>query len=283
MIKALIAITHPMAEMSSADWLKILEPIAYRVRTRVNRVLQGSDADTVVGHNPSGDLTRKVDIEAEKIILEGLERLQIPLYYIGEELSSTIGSNPSIFVIADCVDGSLNAITGIPFFCTSIAVSNTSKVNGVFAGLVMDLCRGDVFTAVKNRGAFLNGESIQVSDTSSISDSILRISLSHVESVFAERLVNLLSKARHDRHLGSAALELCYLATGFYQGFIDVRKRLRPTDLAAADLIIREAGGIVSSPDGSILDYVLDSKTHLSIVASCNERLHKEILATLNA
>jgi len=284
MIKALIVtIAYSMNKMSSEDWLKTLKPIACRVRTRVNQVLLSSDADTVIGRNLSGDLTRKVDIEAERIILEGLRELQIPLYYIGEEIQLTIGNNPDIFVVSDCVDGSLNAIRGIPFYCTSIAISNTPKMSGVFTGLVMDLLRGDVFTAVKNGGAFLNGKPIQVSDITSLSDSVLRISFSHIESIVGERLVALLSRARHDRHLGSAALELCYLAAGFYQSFVDVRKRLRPTDLAAAHLIIKEAGGIVSSPDGNILDYILDSKTHLSIMASCSERLHQEILVALNA
>lgn len=284
MIKALIAFTvYPMNKMSSVDWLKILKPIACRVKTRVNQVLRGSDADMIIGRNPSGGLTRKVDIEAERVILEELKELQIPLYYIGEELQSTIGSDPDVFVVADCVDGSLNAIRGIPFYCTSIAISNTPKIDGVFTGIVMDLCRGDVFTAVKNRGAFLNGKPIQVSDITSLSDSVLRMSLSHVGSTLGKRLVTLLSKSQHDRHLGSAALELCYFAAGFYQSFVDVRKRLRPTDLAAAYLIIKEAGGIVSFPDGNIFDCVLDSKTHLSIIASCSERLHQQILAALSA
>jgi len=269
--------------MSSIDWIRVLKPIAYRVRAKVNHVLMGSDADTVVGRNPSGDLTRKVDIEAERTILEELKKLQVPLFYIGEELSSTIGSNPDIYVITDCVDGTLNAISGIPFFCTSIAVSDTPRMSGVFTGLVMDISRGDIFTAVKGEGASLNGKPIQVSKTTSLSDSVLRISFSHVESVVAKKLLSLISRARHDRHFGSAALELCYLAAGFYQGFVDIRRRLRPTDLAASQLIIKEAGGVMSSPDGSTLDYVLDSRDRLSIVASCTEQLQQEVLSILNA
>lgn len=268
--------------MSSLDWPTILETIASKVRVQVIRDLDSSDADAVVGRNPSGDLTRQIDMEAEKTILGEFKKLQVPLFYIGEEISSKIGENPTIFVVTDCVDGTLNAITGIPFFCTSIAVSSTQRLSDVFVGLVMDLCRGDVFVATKDEGASLNGKPIKVSEISELSDSILRVSFSYLETTSARRLFNIISRAKHDRHLGSAALELCYLGAGFYQSFVDLRKRLRPTDLAAACLIIKEAGGIVTSPDGSRLDCVLDSKNRLSIVASCDERLHQEILDNLN-
>jgi myo-inositol-1(or 4)-monophosphatase len=268
--------------MSSLDWPKILETIASKVRTQVIQDLNSSDADAVVGRNPSGDLTRRIDIEAEKTILSEFEKLQVPMLYIGEEISSKIGDNPTTFVVTDCVDGTLNAITGIPFFCTSIAVSSTQRMSDVFVGLVMDLCRGDIFVATKDAGASLNGKPIRVSDISELSDSILRVSFSYLETAAAKNLFNIISKAKHDRHLGSAALELCYIASGFYQSFVDLRKRLRPTDLAAACLIIKEAGGVVTSPYGSELDCVLNSKSRLSIIASCNEGLHREILSNLN-
>jgi myo-inositol-1(or 4)-monophosphatase len=271
-----------MDGMSSLDWSSILESIASKVRIQVTRDLNNPGADSVVGYNPSGDLTRRIDIETEKTILEEFEKLRIPLFYIGEEISSKIGENPSLFVVTDCVDGSLNAITGIPFFCTSLAVSSSERMSDVFVGLVMDLCRGDVFTAVKNKGASLNGKPIRVSEISELSNSVLRLSFSYLDEISARNLFNIISKAKHDRHLGSAALELCYLASGYYQSFVDLRKRLRPTDLAAAHLIIKESGGILTSPDGSKLDYVLDPKSRLSIIASCNETLHQEILSNLN-
>jgi myo-inositol-1(or 4)-monophosphatase len=270
-----------MDRMSSIDWLEVLESIACDVRTHLNRVSRNPDAYIVVGTNSSGDLTRKIDLEAEKTILEGLQRLQIPLYYIGEEISTTMGDEPKTSIVADCLDGTLNAVSGIPFFCTSIAVSNTPRMSGVFAGLVMDLCRGDVFVATKNGGASLNGKPIRVSEITELSDSILRVSFSHLKDAAGRKLLALISRAHHDRHLGSAALELCYLAAGFYQGFVDIQKKLRPTDLAAAHLIIKESGGIISSPDGHELDCVLDSKSRLSIVASCSNKLHQEILDSL--
>ncbi|UCD73242.1 MAG: hypothetical protein JSW01_00965 [Candidatus Bathyarchaeota archaeon] len=256
--------------------------IADKVRTQVIRDLNSSDADAVVGRNPSGDLTRRIDIEAEKTILSEFEKLQVPMFYIGEEISSEIGENPTTFVVTDCVDGTLNAITGIPFFCTSIAVSSTQRMSDVFVGLVMDLLRGDVFAATKDEGASLNGKPIHVSEVSELSDSILRVSFSYLETMAARSLFDLVSKAKNDRHLGSAALELCYVASGFYQSFVDLRKRLRPTDLAAACLIIKEAGGVVTSPFGGELDCVLNSKSRLSIVASCDDGLHQEILSHLS-
>jgi len=272
-----------LSEMSSIDWIKTLELIATKVRIRATQVLGSSDAGTVLGRNLSGDLTRDIDMKAEKTILEELQKLRIPIFYIGEEVSSKIGVNPSTFVIADCIDGTLNAITGIPFFCTSIAVSNTRKMSGVFVGLVMDLCRGDVFVATKDRGALMNGKTIRVSGVTELSDSIVRAPVSHLDDVAARRLLTTLSEVRNDRHLGSAALELCYLAAGFYQSFVDIRRRLRPTDLAAAYLIIRESGGIVSFPDGTKFDCILDSKSRLPIVASCNMKLHEKILGSLSS
>lgn len=271
-----------MSSMSSIDWVKVLTSIACDVRTHFNNFSGNPDAYAVVGSNPSGDLTRRIDLEAERTILDGLQRLQVPLYYVGEEISTVIGDDPKIYVVTDCLDGTLNAMYGIPFFCTSIAVSSTRWVSGVFVGLVMDLCRGDVFFATQNGGAFLNSNPIHVSKITELSDSILRVSFSHLGDITGRKLLALISRVRHDRHLGSAALELGYLAAGFYQSFIDLRNKLRPTDLAAAYLIIKEAGGIISSPDGNELDFILDSKNYLSIVASCCNKIHQEILESLS-
>ena len=92
------------------------------------------------------------------------------------------------------------------------------------------------------------------------------------------KLTPLIKSSRHIRHFGANALELCYVANGLTDAFVDVREKIRTTDVAAGFLILKEAGGIVSTPDGQAVNVSLDPKQTLSFIASGNSLIHKEIL-----
>jgi myo-inositol-1(or 4)-monophosphatase len=91
------------------------------------------------------------------------------------------------------------------------------------------------------------------------------------------RLLPLLEKVKHLRHFGADALELCYVADGKTDAFLDIRGKLRVTDMAGAYLILREAGGIISTPEGEELDVVLDAAQRVAFVAAANETIFETI------
>ncbi len=95
----------------------------------------------------------------------------------------------------------------------------------------------------------------------------------------APKLTELIAKTKHIRHFGANALELCYVANGLTDAFVDIRGKLRTTDVAAGFLIINEAGGIVTSPENQALNVELDPKQTLSFIASGNMQIHEKILS----
>jgi myo-inositol-1(or 4)-monophosphatase len=96
------------------------------------------------------------------------------------------------------------------------------------------------------------------------------------------RLTALMAEAKHLRHFGANALELCYVADGTIDAFVDIRGKLRTTDVAAASLIIREAGGILTTPDGRSLDARLDPREKVEFIAAGNEKVHQRILRLIS-
>ena len=99
----------------------------------------------------------------------------------------------------------------------------------------------------------------------------------------APKLSNLIQQTKHIRHFGANALELCYVADGLTDAFVDVRGKLRGTDVAAGFFIIKEAGGTVSSPDGEPVDVKLDPKATVKFVASGNAEIHQKILGLIKS
>lgn len=92
------------------------------------------------------------------------------------------------------------------------------------------------------------------------------------------RITTLIENTKHIRHFGANALEVCYVANGSTDAFIDLRKKIRTTDVAAGFLIVKEAGGIVTTPDNQTLNVKLDPKQTLSFIASANMEIHQKIV-----
>jgi myo-inositol-1(or 4)-monophosphatase len=97
----------------------------------------------------------------------------------------------------------------------------------------------------------------------------------------APKLSNLIQATKHIRHFGANALELCYVADGLTDAFVDIRGKLRTTDVAAGFFILKQAGGIVTSPEGAPVDATMDPKQTVKFVASGNKEIHEQILKLL--
>jgi myo-inositol-1(or 4)-monophosphatase len=271
--------------------LDILIESSKNVYNEIKDLLGTSEGASKISLGAGGDISRKIDIVAETAVLNTIKSNNISPVIIGEECgivnlnkSSSSNNNDNGFVIMDAVDGTTNAIRGIPFSCCSLAFANEFKLSSVTDAVVLDLFTGDIYSASKQKGSFFNNKKISVrneKDFSSITsledlksiDVLIGTNVSGVPSHILGEISKVISFSSHIRHFGANALELCYFARGFMDAYIDIRGKIRSTDMAAAYLIAKEAGGILYSSNGQELDSELGLKNKLSFYAVSNKRL----------
>ncbi|HJJ42642.1 MAG TPA: bifunctional fructose-bisphosphatase/inositol-phosphate phosphatase [Methanocorpusculum sp.] len=213
--------------------------------------------------------TERLDKVAEDIILKIFSEKKVCKYILSEEAGLVDIGGDSGIAYLDPIDGSFNAGEGIPFYAVSIALSDGVDV---IAGFVMNLANGETFTAVKGEGSKLNGKPIHVSNKSELRSSAMSIycRTQEMKSMIIEKGIHV----RRCRMLGASAIELSYVACGRLDGFLDLRGNLRVTDAAAGILICREAGGIVSLPDGSECVFKDDVKYGSKLLVA-NPEIHR--------
>jgi fructose-1,6-bisphosphatase/inositol monophosphatase family enzyme len=268
---------------SQTDWLRILIQCKDMVKERIRPHLETlGEAQPDLGKGAGGDPMKPVDLSAEKAIVEALLQSGISFTLISEESGvKELGENPQkIYVTVDPIDGTTNLVRGLPFYASSIAVSTKPALSTVFAALVTDLRHDTTYTALEGKGAYRDGEKISSSKLETLDEAMIGLDLnSYRVKEIAPKLTALIQKTKHVRHFGANALELCYVADGTTEAFIDIRGKLRTTDMAAASLIIKEAGGTVTTPAGENLDARLDPKQMVKFIASGNTQIHKAILS----
>ena len=269
------------------DWLEILVCCKDNVRACIKPYLKNlGQPQPDLGKGAGGDPMKPVDLAAEKAIVEILEQYEVSYTLISEESGvKEFGETPRMFyVTVDPIDGTTNLVRGLPFYASSIAVSSAPVFSSVFAGLVADLVHDATYSALEGKGAFRDFERITSSKESSLGDAVLGLDLNtyRIKSI-ASHLTELIEKTRHIRHFGANALELCYVADGSTEGFIDIRGKLRPTDVAAGLFILREAGGTVTTNTGEEFDVRLDPTKKIKFIASGNKQIHEKILSLVNS
>ncbi len=198
------------------------------------------------------DLVTDADRASEKAILDFLAA-QFPGHAVlGEETGKHDGTEPFRWIV-DPLDGTTNYAHRVPHFCVSIAVEDEQ---GLLAGAVLDPLRQELFTAGRGLGARLNGEPIRVTGEAELGRALLGTGFPYDVWSKPERPLKLFDgfvrRAQGLRRAGSAALDLCYVAAGRFDGFFEVT--LKPWDLAAGTLLVREAGGEVTDLSGGPLD-----------------------------
>ena len=269
------------------DWLPILIQCRDNLKRQINPLLKTlNHPQPSLGIGAGGDPIKKVDLTAENAIVETLKEYGLSFTLISEESGiKKYGENPEEnYVTADPIDGTTNLMRGIPFYATSIAVSTKPELNAVHTALVADLFHGVTYTAKKGEGAKRDNQKINPSKQTTLKDAVVGIDLNTYKArEVAPRLTNLIEKTKHIRHLGANALELCYVADGTTDAFIDIRGKLRTTDTAAAWLIINEAGAKITTPEGKPLSAKLDPKEKLTFIAAANQKIHKTILSLIKA
>jgi myo-inositol-1(or 4)-monophosphatase len=178
--------------------------------------------------------------------------------------------------VFDPLDGTTNFVHGLPIFCSSLALERDGVA---LVGAVLDPTRGELFTATRGGGAFLNGSPIRVSSAGDLIDAMLCTGFPYDVHEQVQEIVGLfgrfVGRARAVRRLGSAAIDLCYVAAGRLDGFWE--RGLHPWDIAAGALIVQEAGGMVTGYDGSSF-----TSRGGEVIAS-NGRLHAAMVETVTA
>jgi myo-inositol-1(or 4)-monophosphatase len=219
------------------------------------------------------DLVTEADLHSERNIIRTIQDKFPDHAILAEESGAKSGDDKYQWII-DPLDGTINFAHQLPFFCISIAFALEGKT---VMGIVFNPVNGELFSAISGKGALLNDVAIQVSKTQEIGDSLLATGfpynvLDEFESVTG-RLSRLLKHAQGIRRLGSAALDLCYVGCGRFDGYWE--QNLKPWDTAAGVLIAAEAGAVIS--DFSNAPFTSDKN---EIVAS-NGNFHKEMISLL--
>ena len=269
------------------NWIEILTECKDNVQTKIKPLLKTLDRpQSSSGVGAGGDPIRDIDLTAEKAIVDTLKGKKIDFTLISEESGIIKYGDNSLecYVTTDPIDGTTNLLRGAPFYATSIAVSKQPFLHAIQAGIVADLFHGTTYTAERGLGAYRDGQRISSSSRGSVEEGVIGLDLnSYRIKELVPKLTALMAEAKHLRHFGANALELCYVADGIIDAFIDIRGKLRTTDIAAASLIIREARGIMTTAEGKSLDAKLDPTQKVAFIASANDEVHQRILRLINA
>ncbi len=263
--------------------IETLKTACVEVRKRVKDLIGTAEGNTKMGLGAGGDISRKIDIMAEEKVIETIKQSGINPTIIGEECG-TIKGNDAGYIIMDAVDGTTNVTRSIPFNCCSLAHATEPKLSSVVDAAIIDFATGDLYYASKSKGAFLNGNKISVLKPDNIKEDeiIAGVNISGISQELLRSIGPIFTKLNHIRVFGANALELCFLARGYLDTFMDFRGKIRPTDMAAAYLIVKEAGGLVLDKNGNTLDSELSFDNRISFIALSDIKIYDLLAQDLN-
>lgn len=196
----------------------------------------------------ASDYVTSIDVASENMIKQVISN-RFPDHVIQAEESHLSEGDGLYRWIVDPLDGTTNFIHGYPQFSVSIGIERRGEI---IVGVVFDPMRDELFTAVKDKGAFLNGKSLRVSEVTDLGDALLSTGFpfrnKDMINPYLDLFRRLFNRISDMRRAGSAALDLAYLAAGRCDGFFELG--LSPWDIAAGSILIREAGGVISDFSG---------------------------------
>lgn len=227
-----------------------------------------------VSQKSIGDFVSVADTRAEKILHQELLKARPDYGFLMEESGSLPGKDPHQRWIIDPLDGTSNFLHGIPHFCITVALE---KHGQIVAGVTYDPIKNELFWAEKGHGAFVNDRRLRVSSRAKMDHALLATGMpfgDHGDSnKFLDVLKTVMPKVAGIRRFGAAALDLAYVAAGRFEGFWE--NDLRPWDLAAGILLVKEAGGFVTEVNGG------SDMLRTGSVLAANDHLHQHLLTLM--
>lgn len=248
-----------------ADALPVIKEAASFIQSEIQK-----SHHSVVEIKSLNSLVTYVDKNAEMILVDGLKKILPEAGFLTEENTIEQTKNDWQWII-DPLDGTTNFIYKIPVFAISVALAYRNEIQ---LGIVYELNRDECFTAIKNEGAFLNGQLISVSATQQLKDSLVATGFPYYDYALLDNYISLFKELMTDtrgiRRLGSAAIDLCYTACGKFDAFFEYS--LSPWDVAAGALILQEAGGKITDFSGGT-NWLYGKQ-----ILGCNQQIFDEII-----
>ncbi len=222
-----------------------------------------------IEYKGKNNLVSYVDKTAEKMLVTGCSDILPNCGFINEETGEHKGTNDFVWII-DPLDGTTNFTHGLPVYAISVALQQKEET---ILGFVYYMSMNEMFSAIKGQGAFLNGKQIFVSERNNIGDSLIATGFPYMDFAwmdeYIETLKAFLRASQGMRRMGSAAIDLAYVACGRFEGFWE--NKLSAWDVAAGVLLVEEAGGKVTDFLGGN-NYLFGKQ----IIAS-NRKIHAEM------
>jgi myo-inositol-1(or 4)-monophosphatase len=261
------------------DCLSLCRRAATAARDAVSGLGSRAERSVAYGEGEGGDTTLAVDRAAEDAVFDELARFGRPVLAVSEERGEVSlnggDEGAAVRVVVDPVDGSMNAKRGLPFACVSIAVASGPRMGDVEVAYVAELDRPRDWWALRGEGAFLAGERLERLEPGPLEVLGLETARPALVAGAAEAIAGL--EARRLRVLGSVAAAMCLVAAGRLDAMVTLRD-VRSVDVAAAQLIVTEAGGAVALPGGDALDLSLRTRAAAARDAELVERLRTTLL-----
>ena len=256
----------------------VLKEASRRIYEAVKDMAGTEKAAGDFGRGAGGDISRNIDITAETTVLDYLKEINFECIVLGEECGRVeLSENPKGFVIMDAIDGSANAVRGVPFFCSSLAFATENRLSSIIDGVITNLSTGEMYSASQGKGAFLDDKQISVYKGTPLYK-IVGVNTSGASQEIMKKLQPVFEHHSHTRHFGANALEMAMFAQGLMDVFIDLRDKIRIQDIAAGYIIVKEAGGLLLDSELNPLDADLSYDTRVSFIAAANQGILDEIL-----
>jgi len=254
--------------------LSIAVKAARRAGSVINRGARDLDLLTVTSKGPK-DFVSEIDREAERQIVETVLAAYPDHAILAEEGTAKDANVDAENVwIIDPLDGTTNYLHGFPQYCVSIALAHRGQVT---QAVIYDPCRNDLFTATRGRGAFLNDRRIRVSRRTHLRECLIGTGFPFRDGSYLDTYLQMMKTMIEStaglRRPGAAALDLAYVAAGFYDGFWEVG--LNPWDVAAGSLLVQEAGGLIGDLSGEA-DFL-----HGGQVIAANPKIFAQMVTAL--
>ncbi len=270
-------------ELETRRVMEAAEAALSNARRRVLELMVSGEASRRLSRGFFGDVSLAVDVEAERAIISTLSDRLGSVAFVTEE-GGILGNedNNDYLVIIDPVDGSNNAMVGIPFFAGALAIAKGSTYSDIVAAVVVNYSSGEVYKAASGHDASKNGKPIRVCDEVPLNESFIAFD-PRILKKRPEKGLELVSSVKNVRFFGSAILESLLVAEGKLHAFVAYPRIMRPLDFVPSAYILQQAHGVADCIDVRLDALNLLSTERYAILAASGSRLLEELARLLTS